>query len=85
MFTKLFLVFCLFFVAVTSHNNSNQLDTFTNSKHKTDPELTVGESTPLLDNSAQKHKLSIKPKKRHASSAHRSISSKKFKPEPGER
>lgn len=53
-------------------------------KHNADPDLdaVVGETnkSPLLDNSAQKHKLSVKPKKRHASSVQ-----KKFCPKPGER
>lgn len=44
----------------------------------------VAETQPL-DNSAQKHKIAIKPKKRHSSSAHRDISSKKQTAKPGER
>lgn len=67
-------------------NDNIKLDhTSIDRKHKTETDLSVGESKPLLDNSAQKHKLSVKPKKRHASSAHRSISEKKFTPKPGER
>lgn len=54
-------------------------------KLKADPELNVGETKPLLDNTAQKHKLAVKPKKRHSSSAHRNLSAKKFSPKPGER
>lgn len=71
---------------MTSQNTlNNQLNyTSISRKHKTDAELGVGETKPL-DNSAQKHKLAVKPKKRHASSAHRSISPKKFSPKPGER
>lgn len=53
-------------------------------KHKADLDLdaVAGASgkSPLLDCSAQKHKLSVKPKKRHASSVR-----KKFSPKPGER
>jgi hypothetical protein len=52
-------------------------------KHKPDPELdaAVGDSkSSLLDSSAQKHKLAVKPKKRHASSVQ-----KKLCPKPGER
>jgi hypothetical protein len=51
-------------------------------KHKTDPDLNVGDLKPLLDSSAQKHKLAVKPRKKHASS-HRSL--KKYSPKPGER
>lgn len=55
-------------------------------KPKTDPSLNVGETKPL-DSSVQKHKLAVKPKKRHASSAHRnsSINTKSYTPKPGER
>lgn len=53
-------------------------------KHKSDPDLDAvvgdGGKSSLLDSSAQKYKLSVKPKKRHASSAQ-----KKFNPKPGER
>ena len=73
----------MFYVTIQTHEKHlNQIDTF--SKQIADPELNIGESA-LLDNSAQKHKLSVKPKKRHSSSAHRNISAKKFTPKPGER
>lgn len=45
---------------------------------KQDPDLNVGQ-TSLLDNSAQRNKLAVKPKKKH-----RSVSAK-YTPKPGER
>lgn len=70
---------------MTSQNIWNNKLNYTpiSRKQKTVAELGVGESKLLVDNSAQKHKLSVKPKKQHASSIHRSP--KKFSPKPGER
>jgi hypothetical protein len=70
------------FVSQKNYNNIN------NNKQKRtlqkSDSLDVGDTKPL-DNSAQKHKIAIKPKKRHSSSAHRSISLKKQTAQPGER
>jgi hypothetical protein len=54
-------------------------------KPKLDPDLNVGESE-RLDSSVAKHKLAVKPHKKHASS-HRSSTSphKTYEPKPGER
>lgn len=68
----------------TIHNFTTKFHFPSHRKHKPDPDLdaAVGDSkkSSLLDSSAQKHKLSVKPKKRHASSVQ-----KKFSPKPGER
>lgn len=56
----------------------------TQPEQKLDSDIDLGPTEPL-NNSAQKHKIAIKPKKRHSSSAHRGISAKKQKAEPGER
>lgn len=75
----------IFFSFVVAHKTLvNILHHGNCRKHKTDPALDVGETKPL-DSSAQKHKLAVKPKKRHAGSTHRSMSPKKFTPKPGER
>lgn len=76
--TSLLVCFCPFYVFKTLNKSS------TTKKHKTDPALNVEESKSQLNNSAQKQKLSVKPKKRHVSS-HRSVNPKKYSPKPGER
>lgn len=55
-------------------------------KPKLDPDLNVGDSENLLDSSVAKHKLAVKPHKKHSSS-HRSSTSphKTYEPKPGER
>ena len=49
---------------------------FRQAKYDEDPDLNLGVTVNLLDNSAAKHKLSIKPKKNHLSQQqlHRSVS-----------
>lgn len=69
----------------TIHNFTTKISLpISHRKHKPDPDLDAvvgdGSKSSLLDSSAQKHKLSVKPKKRHASSAQ-----KKLNPKPGER
>jgi hypothetical protein len=59
-----------------------------NKTHFSDLNVLVGGvcseiSTTLLDTSAQKHKLAVKPKKRHASTTQKHA--KKLCPQPGER
>jgi hypothetical protein len=44
------------------------------------PNVGSNDDRTLLDSSAQKHKIAIKPKKKHASSK-----AKKYSPKPGER
>ncbi|XP_075215546.1 obscurin isoform X5 [Lycorma delicatula] len=51
-------------------------DSSTAKKPRLDPELDLGDSDssslPLLDNTAAKHKMSIRPKRKHTDSRHRS-------------
>uniref|UniRef100_A0A1B0CNM5 Muscle M-line assembly protein unc-89 n=1 Tax=Lutzomyia longipalpis TaxID=7200 RepID=A0A1B0CNM5_LUTLO len=49
-------------------------DESSSKRQRLDPELDVGQSGELLDNSVAKHKLSVKPKKNHLSSHQRSVS-----------
>ncbi|GAB0092620.1 Obscurin [Sergentomyia squamirostris] len=58
-------------------------ETTSSKRQRLDPELDVGQSGDLLDSSAAKHKLSVKPKKNHLSSHQRSVSPQpKRRPEP---
>ncbi|XP_055686187.1 obscurin isoform X7 [Lutzomyia longipalpis] len=57
-------------------------DESSSKRQRLDPELDVGQSGELLDNSVAKHKLSVKPKKNHLSSHQRSVSPQPKRPDP---
>lgn len=73
-----FTVLCDAFTLTTKHNTTNRTNI-------PDPDLNVGETKQLLDNSAAKHKLSVKPKKRHPSTRRSASPRMKYAPKPGER
>uniref|UniRef100_A0A1B0DPE5 Uncharacterized protein n=2 Tax=Phlebotomus papatasi TaxID=29031 RepID=A0A1B0DPE5_PHLPP len=61
---------------------TSENDETTAKRQRLDPELEVGQTGEILDNSAAKHKLSVKPKKNHLSSHQRSVSPQPKRPEP---
>lgn len=61
------------------------MKTFLSRKPKLDPELNLADTTKL-DNSLAKHRISVKPKKTHASSHRQSASpAKYYEPKAGEK
>uniref|UniRef100_A0A182J430 Muscle M-line assembly protein unc-89 n=1 Tax=Anopheles atroparvus TaxID=41427 RepID=A0A182J430_ANOAO len=57
-------------------------------KPKLDPQMNIGQAEDRLDSSASRHKLAVKPKKNHQSSAHRrSVSPQppSYQPKPNEK
>lgn len=64
---------------------SDLMKTFLSRKPKLDPELNLADTTKL-DNSLAKHRISVKPKKTHASSHRQSASpAKYYEPKAGEK
>lgn len=78
----MFNIFLLFYVMLL---HLQQKHNTTNRTNIPDPDLNVGETKQLLDNSAAKHKLSVKPKKRHPSTRRSASPRMKYAPKPGER